>query len=195
MRRFLLSISLIGFFALGGCDKFSTVQHFTLDPSIKAFFNYNDGSRWNYVLESDTNVKEVVTVQGHKEGKMVWDAFTQEFFDYDLVSDRDSSLKLRAIADENNVCRAALLVKDTSYKQVVSWYYTGGFYSGANGNQDTLDMRNQVTINGINYSNVLVISPASNPYYRKLYFAKNIGIIRKELTGGKVYTLRSYSVQ
>lgn len=195
MRRILFYLISLTLVALGSCGKFTSKKHYTLDPDFKVFFNYHDGSQWKYVLESDTNIVEIVSVVNHKEGRMDWDAFDQEFFEYDLLSDRDSNCKLRAIADENKVTRAAFFRKDTGvYHLALEWYFSDGSYHSSGGTGDSVRVLPQKIVNGRLYTNVLEIVPADHSRYNRMYIARNVGIVRKELANGKVYLLKSYSL-
>ncbi|MCC7298003.1 MAG: hypothetical protein IT244_06680 [Bacteroidia bacterium] len=188
--QFLFLFSLL---FLGACDKFSTKKHYTLDPSFRTFFNYQNGSEWKYFEVSDTSKVETVTVSGYLSGRMTWDAFDQEFIQYDLVSDKDSTLKLRAVADENNVARASLLVKDTLFKQCAEWYYVSGQFAGSA--LDSFVMHPTYVQNGKSYNEVIELIPKSSILFKRLFIAKSIGIIRKELKSGKTFVLKSYQVQ
>ncbi len=194
-RKFILFGGAALFLLLGGCDKFSSVKHFVIDSGVRSYFQYKTGSNWEYVLQTDTNVKVTTTVLNYKEGKMQWDAFSQEFFEYDLSSPIDSLVKLRAIADDNNVTRINLLYRDTTFKVAMQWYYVGGIYTAVSGTNDTLNMLGTRNVNGKNYDEVMEYAPAKKSLYRKLWIARNVGIVRKEMKDGRVFLLRSYSLQ
>ena len=181
--------------SLGSCKKWATKQEYTLDPGFRSYFNYKNGSEWNYIEINDTTKKETVTVTGFMDGKMVWDALEQEFLQYDLISTRDSSYKIRLIADANNVGRAAILVKDTLYKQAAEWYYVGGNFAGTVGSGDTFIFHSNYTQAGKSYTDVIEFKPKKDNYFQRIWLASKVGIIRKELKSGEVYILKSYLVQ
>lgn len=180
---------------LVSCNKLQTVQHFKMPPYMRDFFNYNDGSKWHYHEISDTNIKETVTVTGHREGKAVWDAFDQEFFEYDMSSDRDSMFKLRAIADENDIARLSLFQRDTSFKTMISWYFVGGAFSSISGTGDSVILHPQFVVNSISYADVLEFVPAIPRHIKRLFLARHVGIVRKDMANGKVFLLKSYTLQ
>lgn len=194
MKRIIFFSFLGGLLLVSGCSKFESVKHFKMDAAVRSYFQYKEGSKWEYVLESDSNVRETTTVVNYLEGKMVWDAFDQEFFEYNLSSTRDSSLKLRAIADDKELSRASLIVKDTSYKLALQWTFAGGIYAAVSGTGDTLKTYSSKMVRGISYSDVMEFIPAKKVFYRNVWFAKNVGIIRKQRLNGEVMLLRSFSL-
>lgn len=177
------------------CNKFETVKHFTINPSVKSFFQYKTGSTWEYVLETDSTKKAVTTVLNYREGKMVWDAFTQDFFEYDLVSPLDSLIKLRAIADENNISWTNFLYRDTTYKVALQWFNVNGNFTAVNGTGDTLNLLSSKMVKGVTYNSVMELAPARKTLFRKVWIAQNVGIIQKQLKNGDMYMLKTYSLQ
>ena len=195
MVRFLRYIAILVLLQFFSCSTFGTKKSYKLDPEFKTFFNFNNGSKWKYSLSTDTTFVETVELAGHKEGKMVWDEFTQEFFEYDFISNTDSLFKLRAVADDGTVSNATFLAKDTGFKTVAEWVYSSGKYTSLSGNNDTLNLLKQFTVRGVTYPDVLEIIPARKTLYKKFFWARHIGIIRKESTKGKIYLLNSFTVQ
>lgn len=193
--RSILYLILSSLLLLGSCGKFSTKEHYTLDANFKSFFNYRNGSEWHYFDLADTNYKEVVTVTGHLQGKMVWDAFDQEFIQYDLISDKDSLYKLRAVAEAVNVSRAVLLVQDTNYRQAAEWYYAGGNFSGVAGNGDTFNFYPTYRMQARDYTDVIELIPRRPRLDKRIFIARGIGIIRKEKVSGRTLVLKSWTVQ
>lgn len=180
---------------LSGCEKFNSKKHYVLESGFRSFFSYNNGSEWLYHEINDTSDTQKVAVSGFLSGKMSWDAFDQEFLQYDLISNTDSSYKIRAIADENNVARAVLLVKDTFYKQSAEWYYLNGQFAGTSGSGDSFSFYPNYVQAGTNYTDVIVLKPKKSAFFKRIFIARKVGIIRKELTSGKIYILKSYLVQ
>lgn len=193
--RYIQFLLAAGLLLLSGCEKLNSKKHYVLDAGFQTYFNFNNGSEWNYTEMGDSTDKEKVVVSGFLKGKMVWDAFDQEFLQYDLVSDRDSIYKLRSIADENNVARASLLVRDTAFKQAAEWYYVAGQFVGSSGSGDSFIYHASYSQGGKVYQDVIELKPKMSAYFKRIYMSRNVGIIRKELTSGKVYLLKSYLVQ
>ena len=193
MKGKLLSIAAL-FILFVSCSKLNSRKHYKLDDNFRSFFNYNNGSIWNFVQENDTNYHEKVEVLAHLEGKMVWDGFDQEFFEYKLISDKDSEILFRAIADENDVGRAVILRKDTGYRHAAEWFYGQGQFSVVSGTGDSLIVHNSYTVLGKSYTDVIELVPKTSAYYRRILIAKKVGIIRKVMKNGKAYVLKSYSV-
>jgi hypothetical protein len=180
---------------IGACKKFETSKQFKMNSYVKSYFQFKTGSNWVYVLENDSSKKTVTAVQNYREGTMILDDLTAEFFEYDLQSSEDSLLKLRAISDDNNVNWANFLVKDTMFKIALQWYNNGSAFSVVDGTKDTLSVLETKTVNGMVYRNVLELAPYKKIYFKKVWVAQNIGIIQKQMKDGKVYMLKSYFLQ
>ncbi|MBS3914753.1 MAG: hypothetical protein KG003_09645 [Bacteroidetes bacterium] len=193
MRRLILVLSLSGLIWMTSCDK--SQKHFKIDALMRSYFSFGNGSTWTYYSLSDSADKEQIVVQDRTEGKMVWDAFDQEFIQVDLASDKDSIYKLRVIADDQNTSRAVMFVKDTFFKHTMDWSCASGILSGIKGSGDSFTLHPSMTIAGKTYANVVELKPLHSVVYRKIFLAQNIGIVRKELLSGKTYVLKSYSVQ
>jgi hypothetical protein len=195
MKHFFL-FGLLGLtLGIGSCKKWSSKKSFVIDQNFRSYFNFKNGSEWAYTLESDTTIIETVKLVGYMEGKTVWDAFDQEFIQYDLVSDRDSMYKLRAIADEDNVVNTSLLVRDTFFRIAAQWYYLYNTFTGITGTGDTFTFYSNYLQKGKTYTDVIELKPKSSKYFKSLAMARNVGIIRKNMVSGKNYVLKSYKVQ
>jgi hypothetical protein len=195
MRHLLWTVILVLAFFAGSCEKLSSKKSYTIDPVFREYFNFKNGSQWKYILLSDTTVTETVELQGYLNGKSVWDAFEQEFLQYDLVSDIDSSYKLRAVADEFNSVNTSLLVKDTFYRIAAQWYYFSNTFTGLSGTGDSFTYHPQYLLRGKNYADVIELIPKGSRYFKALFMARHVGIIRKDMKGGKSYVLKSWQVQ
>lgn len=182
------------FFAVS-CAKFNSKKHYRLDSYFKSFFSFNNGSEWKYTLQSDTSVVETVKLVGFSKGIMSWDAFDQEFIQYDLHSDRDSIYKMRTVADDNGVALANLLVRDTFFRIAAQWFYNSNQFSGISGTGDTFNVHDTFYQNGKTYTDVIELRPKKSKYFKAVYMARNIGIIRKDFVSGRNYILKSYYVQ
>ncbi|GEM_PF-1508308 len=195
VKRIIFLTLIISLLFSSACGKLGTKSEYPIEPDVRAYFQYSNGSKWNYVSESDTNLKETTQVEAFKEGKMVWDMFSQQFFECNFVSTRDSVLKLRAIADDVGVSRAIFLVKDTVYKITAEFYYTGGKFRVGTNTGDSIQNFNAKNVFGIVYQDVMEVKTAKGAVYKSIWIAKNIGIIRKEFRNGRVMVLKSYALQ
>jgi hypothetical protein len=193
MSRFILVLAALFLVLIGGCGK--SQKHFKLDPAFKQYFLFKNGSKWLYSSVSDTSDKETITSHDLMEGKMFWDAQDQEFIQVDLFSDRDSSYKLRAIADDQDVNRAVVIVKDVQYKKTMEWFSAFGVLSGIKGTGDSFTLHPTYVVEGNTYNNVVELKPASPVRYKRLFMAPGVGIVRKEMLSGKTYVLKSYLLQ
>ncbi|MBL7812522.1 MAG: hypothetical protein JNL57_09895 [Bacteroidetes bacterium] len=178
-----------------GCTVFNSVQHYRLDPGFTSYFRYGNGSTWTYTLASDTQVKETVQMNGFQQGKMNWDGFDQEFFSYELITDNGSKELVRAVATEGQTARWALLIWDTSYRQAAEMYYTTAGFAGVSGQMDTLNFYSQYIAGDRNYTDVVELKLKNKRYYKALYFARNVGIIRKDQSNGKTWFLKNASLK
>lgn len=193
MKRYTIILAAAALLGLAACK--DTKEHFTLDTYFKEFFRYKDGSQWTYVLASDTTKKETVTVAGLQDGKMVYDAFDQEFFAYDLNSDVENQIKIRAVADQHKINRMGFIYSDVTYFSIFELFYSDGAFSATSGVNDVLTYHPTYVVDGKTYSEVVEMLPYNNNYFTAVYFAKNTGIIRKDYKNGKTYYLRSYSLK
>jgi hypothetical protein len=193
MPRFIILFACLFLLSLGACDK--SQKHFKLDPVFRQYFDFPNGSSWDYVALNDTTDKETVVAKDFLEGKIFWDALDQEFIQVDLHSNKDSIYKLRVIADDNNTNRASLFVKDTFFKTTMEWYTAFGIMAGVKGSGDSFTLHPSYTVRGKTYSNVMELRPLQSIEYIKLFVAPNVGVIRKDLVSGKSYVLKSYSLQ
>lgn len=191
-NKLLLSLGLLLLF-FSNCK--DTRKQFTLDGYFKEFFAFGNGSEWTYVLASDTQQKMHMKVHNYSNGRMDWDAFSQEFIDYDLFCDNGDTFKIRAIADEGNVVRSSLFVLDSFLRVSNQWFYTTNNFSTVLANGDTIAMLPVFRVGDIEYSNVLEVIPSFKRYFKRFYIAKNIGFIRRDMVNGKTYLLKSYSLQ
>lgn len=195
MKRLLLLVVPALFIFLGSCSKLDSKKHFTLNPEFVAYFKFNKGSQWKYYEQSDTTLIETAVATDLVEGKMVWDAFDQEFIQYDVESDLPSHYKIRAVADENEVTKATFFVLDSFYRIGAQWYYSNGNFNAVANTGDSLRVLPTYTTGGKTYNSVLELKPANSDHFKTMHIAKNIGIIRKELKSGKTFILKSYQLQ
>lgn len=183
-----------GLIFAAGCEKSGTKKEFLLDQQFRDYFYYRNGSEWNYILASDTNVKETVMVQNLKEGQMFWEDIVQDFFTYELSSNTDSLQIIRAIASDYNTGRWAMLYRDTTFKQVGELYYAASQIGGVQGNNDTVNYLSSMSVGDKTYNDVVELRSARKKIIRRLYFARKVGIIRRDYMDGRVYLLKSYTL-
>jgi hypothetical protein len=193
MPRLIAVFAVLLLVFTSSCEK--SRKHFTLDPVLRQYFSFANGSQWKYTLLSDSSQLETVTVENYVNGKMVWDAMDQEFIQLDLISDKDSIYKHRAIADENNASRAVMFVRDGHFKTVMEWYSASGNLAGQKGSADSFTLHPTYTVQNKTYTNVIELKANKPVVFSRLFIAPNVGVIRKELLSGKVYVLKSYTLQ
>ncbi len=191
LSAIFISISLL---LLGACESVGTKKEYKLDAEFKSYFLFNDGSTWKYTLASDSSVVENVKCEAMKSGQMYWEDMIQDFFTYNLKSDRDSLMIVRTVATTNEVARWALLRQDTIYKQIAELFYTSSKLTGVTGNKDSVHYHGSISVRDVVYNDVVELISNRKMYVSRLYFAKNIGIIRKDLTDGRVFLLSEYNL-
>jgi len=194
VRQLLLILISAGLIFASGCEKSGTKKSFVLDQYFRDYFLFREGSTWTFYLLGDTNVKEHVTVQNFREGKMGWEDIEQDFFTYDLHSDYDSLQIVRAIATDYTTGRWALLYKDTAYRQVAELYYNSNQISGVQGNNDTVKFLATFNVGDVTYNDVVELKSARRRVVKTLYFAKKVGIIRRDYADGRVFLIKSHQV-
>lgn len=177
------------------CEKVGTKKLYKLDEGFKSYFKANDGSFWKYKLATDTSVVETVISSGFESGDLYWEDLVQEFFTYNLTSDIDSPMIVRTVATADFAARWALLRRDTGFKQIAELFYTSAQLSGVGGNNDTVNYLPSMNVGDVVYNNVVELISARKRHVKKLYFASNIGIIRKDLTDGRIFLLSEYKLK
>lgn len=182
------------------CSKFETKKHYTIDDDFKTYFRFKPESRWYYALAGDTQVKETLVLRNYEEGKIVTDAYEAEHFTFEMNSNREATFIARNIAYSPKTSIMAILCKDTFYQSSDSAFKfaadlrkTEAGY-GISSPDDTLNFYPNFYVGDIQYFNVLELKIKNSPFFKRLYFAKDVGIIRRDYRNGHIWLLRNYSV-
>ncbi len=195
MRSVICIISALALLFFSACEKSGTRKLYVLDGFFRSYFEFKEGSTWQYYLNSDTNVRETVQLSNFVQGIMIWEDMEQEFFTYSLNSSIDSQMIVRTAATPDNTGRWALLYNQNNYRQIAELYYNTNQLSGVQGNNDTVTYLSSFNVSDVVYNDVIKLKSSRNRVVSHLYFAKNVGIIRRDYVDGRIFLLKSYSLK
>jgi len=183
MKNLFIVFGLIGLLGVQSCEKGkSPLKIPTPHPLFQKYFKHNPGTTWVYNIEgtNDTTVDIAIDLQGSP-------------YDITLIISQEESLKFSfESVFANLICFTC---------------YVEGFPSGHccqiandtflnrpkiyNSNSDTSGILDSVIVNGIKYYNVLKSIDSGSPRFKELWFAPNVGIIKK-ISSNKVFTLKTF---
>lgn len=195
MRSVICIISALGLLLVSACEKSGTRKLYVLDGYFRSYFEFKDGSTWNYYLNNDTNVRETVVLSNYVAGVMLWEDMEQEFFTYTLNSSIDSQMIVRTAATPDNTGRWALLYNQNNFRQIAELYYNTNQIGGVQGNNDTVSYLSSFNVGDVVFNDVIRLKSNRKRVLKELYFAKNVGVIRRDYVDGRIFLLKSYSLK
>ncbi len=157
------------------------------------YFQFKNGSEWIYELVSDTNIKERVVAADFTSGKNRFDEVEISFFKYNLVSDKNFSIMVRAESGmKDPVDQVAFVTSDPflTYGPIL-WSDASGVSVGGT---DSFRFDESVRIGGVEYNKVIRIAFANHPVYKNISMSKELGIVQKQYRNGKTFRLRQYKL-
>lgn len=193
MKKVILGIGLI-IIATGFQQCKNDPEKRFLQSETKEWFDFKDGSQWRYMLSSDTSNIDTVTLKDYSNGFGTPDVFNTEFVYYKIKSQKSFSVNLGIEASLNDPMDRITVINleiDTPAYGPIFWYKRPDFLGYP---LDTFNLYPNYNIADRNYADVLMYSPFKNKLYKTVYFAKNIGIVRKDLINGEKWLLKSYNV-
>ncbi len=182
MKNLFIVFGLIGLLGVQSCEKGKSPLIIpTPHPLFQKYFKHNPGTTWVYNIEgtNDTTVDIAIDPQGSP-------------YVITLIISQEESLKFSFESDfANLIC-----------------FYVEGLTSGHcckiandtflnrpkiyNSNSDTSGILDSVIVNGIKYYNVLKSIDSGVPRFKELWFAPNVGIIKRISSNNKVFTLKTF---
>jgi hypothetical protein len=195
VRSVICIISALGLLLVSACEKSGTRKLYVLDGYFRSYFEFKDGSTWNYYLNNDTNVRETVVLSNYVAGVMLWEDMEQEFFTYTLNSSIDSQMIVRTAATPDNTGRWALLYNQNNFRQIAELYYNTNQIGGVQGNNDTVSYLSSFNVGDVVFNDVIRLQSNRKRVLKELYFAKNVGVIRRDYVDGRIFLLKSYSLK
>jgi hypothetical protein len=195
VRSVICIISALGLLLVSACEKSGTRKLYVLDGYFRSYFEFKDGSTWNYYLNNDTNVRETVVLSNYVAGVMLWEDMEQEFFTYTLNSSIDSQMIVRTAATPDNTGRWALLYNQNNFRQIAELYYNTNQIGGVQGNNDTVSYLSSFNVGDVVFNDVIRLKSNRKRVLKELYFAKNVGVIRRDYVDGRIFLLKSYSLK
>lgn len=192
VKVYLILLCLPMLAALNSCQR-EPQRTVPLNQLTIDFFQFKNGSEWIYELVSDTNVRERVVAADFTSGKNRFDEVEISFFKYNLVSDRNFTIMVRAESGmKDPVNQVAFVTKDSflSYGPIL-WSDASGVTVGGS---DTFRYDESVRIGGMEFNKVIRIGFANHPVYKNISMSKELGIVQKQYRNGKIYRLRQYKI-
>lgn len=193
MRKiFIIGMVLCGFFS--SCKEEAKDPRY-LHESTKAFFSFQDGSNWEYTLDSKPTQLVEYTSSNYKTGISNPGISQIEFFIYDMTPSVGHKITVRAEAGGNDPVDRIVFINytDTSliYSPII--WNDGREFSVSSGS--SLDYLDTITINGKLYKDVLHVKPDDTNLHKELFIAKGIGVIERTVNNpSQIFSLEEYNV-
>ncbi len=193
----LLGVAAAGLLALGACES-NNIREIPLHKLTTDFVSFGNGSVWTYVKQGDTTVKETVTASNFMTGSNRYDEVQNEFVAYDLKSNLNYDIQVRAESGLKDPIDRIVLVTNTDVQLVYGplFWCNGSDFTGNSG--DTVNFFPTYMVGDTPFSNVIELRPFNDPQFPPLYksiaISREIGIVKKEYLNGDAYLLRSYKV-
>lgn len=195
VKTIILGLLGIAISTFSSCGKLETKQEFKLADGFKDYLEFKEGTEWIFMKQSDTTITDTATVQGYQTGKMVYDAFTQEFFNYNILCRKDSSYLVRAVADRNQTDRISIIRDDPSFNIGVQLFKDQVGYAVVDGRGDILTTLDTFSVAGRKYSQVLKVElNPNNPVFNTVYLVPGLGIVRKDCKTGVNWYLKKAQI-
>jgi len=196
-HKALLVVAAAGLSLLGAC-KTKVIREIPLHPLTIDFISFGNGSVWNYVKQGDTTVKETVVANNFMTGSNRYDEVENEFVAYELNSDLNFDIQVRAESGLKDPIDRIVFVTKTTAQLVYGpiFWCNGADFTGNSG--DTVNFFATYMVGDTPFSNVVEIKPFNDPQFPPLYksiaISREIGVVKKQYMNGDVYLLRSYNV-
>ncbi len=168
-------------------------KKYGFQPDTAAYFKFKNNSNWIYKNIANPTMLDTVFGNGAGEGFASRDAGLTEISSITLNGKSSPQVIIRAEAiATSNIDRIAILTK------INNILYPSPVIININGTMNSEDSTNLVKLisfdlSGSQYEDVWEMTLKNHPYFSKLYFAKNLGIIRKTLRTGETYDLINYT--
>jgi len=178
--------------ALSSCNK-DAQKSIPLNQLTLDYFQFKDGSEWTYELVSDTTVQEHVVATDFTSGKNRFDEIEISFFKYNLISDKNYSIMVRAESGMKDPVDQVVFVTKDSFLTYGPILWSDATDVSVGGN-DSFRYDESVRIGGVEYNKVIRIGFANHPIYKNISMSKELGIVQKQYRNGKTFRLREYKI-
>jgi hypothetical protein len=197
LKKVLFGVAAAGLLALTACES-NNIREIPLHKLTTDFVSFGNGSVWTYVKQGDTTVKEIVTASNFMTGSNRYDEVQNEFVAYDLISNLNFGIQVRAESGLKDPIDRIVFVTQTDVQLVYGplFWCNGSDFTGNSG--DTVNSFATYMVGDMPFSNVVELRPFNDPQFPPMYksiaISREIGIVKKEYLNGDVYLLRSYKV-
>jgi len=166
---------------------------FNFQKDTANYFSFKNNSQWIY--QNTNNASQFDTVLGS--------AAATGFADRDEGRVEISSITLTGTSSYLMVIRAEAVTNQGVDRIAVLTNFNNVFYPNPvilniGGNmtvedKDSIKLLTDLTVGSVTYQNVFEVSLNAHPVYKKLWFAPNVGIIKKKLLDDAIFDLTSYT--
>jgi hypothetical protein len=187
--KLLLAIAITVSFL--GCKQ--EPKHFLFQPNTTSFFAYTNGSTWIYQLQTNASVGDTVISADFATGLADRSEGKVEVLTSTLIGAKEAKIIIRGEAiPTQNVDRIAVLNLDKGLfipSPVI--INIGGAFNAEDSSSVTKIA--SLTVNGKIYNDVLEINLKGNPFFKKLWIARNVGIIKKVYLNNDTFNIVSFT--
>ena len=185
----VLSFSILAIVSLLGCKQDPT--RFLFQQDTASYFVYKNNATWIYATNGNTEGDTVVSTDlatgmaDRSEGIV-------EVASVTLLGTKEKKTIIRSeVVPTQNVDRIAIL------HLVDALFIPNPVVINIAGDMNAEDSSKvtklpNLSVNGKVYSEVLEMNLKGNPYFKKVWFAKNIGIVRKVYLNNDTFNLVSF---
>ncbi len=165
-----------------------------LDSTSREFFEIPNGTEYVFTDYFDTTKNYIYKIQNFINNQANQDIENNEIMSYDIICNGREKLTLRAESGGAQFMdRIALLIhKNDSIKVGPVFYNLTGILQNPTNPFDSFAHYPVYTINGKVFEGVAKVKTTNNLFFTQLFFAKNIGLIRKDHTDGRIEYVKSF---
>ncbi len=164
-------------------------QKHSLDPVTKEYFDVKNGSKYYFSEIGDTNVVSEYTVSSYNNSQSNPDIENSEILSYDLTATGQPKITLRAESGGTQYRDRIAMITNRNDSNFVGpiIFNLGGAFSTIATSSDSVFTYPTYKINGKTFTDVVRVKLFYANFYREVFFAKNIGLIARIESNGKMY--------
>lgn len=185
-----ITLVLIIAFMVAGCKQ--EVKRFNFQPNTMDYFSYKNNAKWVYKLSIDKSY-DTVTSANYASGFADRAEGEAQVLSNTLNGQLHERMVIRAeaIPTQNSDRIAILTMVNGLFVQGPVLINVGGTLNAENGS--TAEILTTLNVNGTVYSDVLEVTLKAHTIYKQLWFARNVGIIKKSYLNDDTYNLIEFT--
>jgi|GEM_PF-7093439 len=186
-----IALGIIVSILFAGCKKNPIQYKFQADTAI--YFSFKNNSQWVYQNSINTSQFDTVTGNSSASG----------FADRDGGQVEIASITLNGIGSPQMIIRAEAIATQSVDRIAVLTNFNKALYPSpvilniagnmSTEGSDSIKIIPNLMVGNVTYENVIEVSLKDHPVYKKLWFGKNSGIIKKKLLDDAIFDLISYT--